>query len=424
MMDRRRRLTRVIGPGLVAPLIVLLATTGADAGIEHAGRLDRSFSANGKVFVNIGSPGDYANAVALQRDGDIVVAGTANTGVSNENFGLVRFRPDGTKDTAFGRNGKVQTDLGGGQDEAFDVALQADGRIIVVGWNADDMVVVRYQSDGRLDRTFGSRGVVTIDIGRYDTANAVVVDAEGRIVVAGETSDGSVGRPVLARLLPDGSPDPTFGSGGLMIGGVRSHSTFEDVALQTDGRIIVSEVRFPGVDVRRYLPDGSKDLTFGTHGVAATPLTQTQHVAVAIRPDGDVVEAATVPGQGDDHGDFAVAALRADGSPDASFGTGGLATVDFGGSLDQAYAVAVAADGSVVAGGDAIDASRRVFALARLLPDGSPDPEFGHEGRTTTGGGELGFVQDLALDSSGRVVAAGVASPHGDLRFMALRFLG
>jgi uncharacterized delta-60 repeat protein len=208
------------------------------------------------------------------------------------------------------------------------------------------------------------------------------------------------------------------------MGGRRSHSTFEDVALQPDGRIVATEVRFPGVAVRRYLPDGGRDGSFGTNGVAGTGLTQTAHVALAIRSDGDIVVAATVPGQGDDHGDFGLCALRGDGSPDPSFGDGGLATVDFDGSLDQAYAVTVAPDGSVIAGGDAIDSAARVFAVARVLADGTPDPAFGHDGRVTTGGGELGFVQDLAVDAAGRIVAAGVASPHGDLRFMALRFLG
>jgi uncharacterized delta-60 repeat protein len=404
--------------------LLLLATTGADASSGTPGTLDRSFSGNGKVFVTIGSPDDDAYAEAIQPDGDIVLAGTANAGVSNENFGLVRLRPDGTKDGSFGRHGEVQTDLGGGQEEAFDVALQPDGRIVLVGWNANDMVIVRYLSDGRLDPTFGSGGVVTIDIGRYDQANAVAVDADERILVAGETSDGSVGRPVLARLLSDGSLDPTFGSNGLVVGGRRSGATFEDMALQRDGRIVVTEVQHPNVLVRRFLPDGRKDPSFGTKGAASTPLTQTAHVALALRPDGDIVTAATVPGQGEDQGDFGVYALRADGSADAAFGTGGLATVDFAGSLDQAYAVTVGPDGSVIAGGDANDAEQRVFAVARLLPDGSPDPAFGHNGRVTTGGGELGFVQDLALDASGRIVAAGVASPHGDLRFMALRFLG
>jgi uncharacterized delta-60 repeat protein len=422
MKTGRRRVIRS-APALFAFLLLFtMSPSVARSQPSRAGALDRTFSGNGKVSVRIGSPSDYARALAIQPDGNIILAGTANFGVSGENVGLVRFRPDGSKDGSFGHHGEVETDLGG-QDEAYDVALQPDGRVVVTGWIGGDMIVIRYLPNGRLDVGFGDGGVVTIDIETYDLGNAIALDGNGRILVAGVTSHGTDGRPVLARLLPDGELDPNFGKDGLVIGGKRSHSAFEDVALQPDGRIVVSEVSYPHVNTRRYLTDGTPDPSFGSKGTAPTPLSPTMHVPLAIGPDGEIVVAATVPGDGDDHGDFGIAALRPDGSRDLSFGEDGLATVDFGGSTDEAMAVAVAPDGSVVAGGDT-SGGGRLFAVARVLPNGTPDPSFGKDGTVKTGGGELGFVVDLALDAEGRIVAAGVASPLGDLRFMALRFLG
>jgi len=278
------------------------------------------------------------------------------------------------------------------------------------------MIVVRYRPNGRLDAGFGRGGVVAIDIDRYDMARAVAIQPDGAIVVAGLASDGSLGRPVLARLLPDGSLDGTFGTGGLVIGKKKWHFAPEDLSLQPDGRIVVSGVRLPSVEVRRYLPDGRRDASFGSNGRVDTPLSPSMHTAVALRPDGGIVVTGTLAG---DHGDFGVAALRPDGSLDGTFGTYGIAKVDFGGTADEALAVAIDAGGSVILGGDAIGEGR-LFAVARLLPDGSLDASFGHDGRVTTGGGELGFVQDLALDGYGRIVAAGVASPQGDLHGPAL----
>ncbi len=410
--------------GLALLTLVLLTTGGgpyraAFAQGLRAGKLDPTFSGNGKVYVTIGEFSDYARALTIQTDGKILMAGTANFGVSDSSIGLVRLLPDGSKDATFGRHGIVQTDLGP-QDDAFDIALQGDGEIVVAGSDGNDIVVLRYRANGRLDPAFGNGGVATIDIVRYDVAMAVAVAPDGSILLTGQSVDTDRGRPVLARLLSDGSLDASFGESGLVIGRTRQRFAPEDLAIQPDGRIVVSGVHYPLVEVRRYLPNGRRDASFGTRGRVVTPLSPSMRTAVALRQDGGMLLTGSV---GSNNGDFGIAALMPDGSPDEAFGTNGIAAVDFGGTFDQAMAVAIATDGAVVAAGDATNSGNRLFAVARLLPDGTPDPAFGDDGRVTTGGGELGFVQDLALDASGRIVAGGVASPRGDLRFMALRFL-
>lgn len=263
---------------------------------------------------------DEANAVAIQPDGKIVVAGITDAGVRGANFALARYNAGGSLDTAFGGDGKVTTDFAEAFYGANSVAIQVDGKIVVAGFASTfasngngDVAVARYNPDGSLDSSFGPGGLVTTDLGGSEGGNELTIQADGKLVVAASTNTGNWDFAVL-RYNADGTLDPSFGNGG--------HVT-------TD---------FGGND--------------GGHG------------GMVIQADGKIVVAGDTS-VGD--GDFAAARYNLDGSLDSTFGTGGRVTTDFGGG-DRGEGMAMQADGRIVVAGTSHRQPRNVdFALARYL---------------------------------------------------------
>ncbi len=263
------------------------------------GLLDESFDGDGKVTTDIGSSYDSANAVAIQEDGKIVVAGYS-TG-SSDDFAVVRYNSDGSLDTYFGPNGngKVTTDIGSSTaDYARAIAIQGDGKIVVAGYStgsSDDFAVVRYNSNGSLDIYFGpnGNGKVTTDIGSStaDYAYAVAIQGDGKIVVAGYSFNGSNYDFVVVRYKSDGSLDTSFGSNsnGIVTTAIGSGDDFAHaVALQGDGKIVVAGVSYNGSNwdfaVVRYNSDGSLDTSFGSNsnGIVTTAIGSSTDSAQAI----------------------------------------------------------------------------------------------------------------------------------------------
>src|SRR5262245_9715242 len=194
------------------------------------GSLDTSFGGTGIVITNFGTTGSYAFDVKLQPDGKIVVAGThfvafqASEQSSDTNFALVRYNPDGSLDTGFGNlGGAVSTDFNGGNDDAFSLIVQPDGKLVAVGSaisQADfyDFAAARYNADGTLDGSFDGDGKVRLDFGNhdFDRAHSAALQADGKIVAAGFTIyDGGLSQPfALARWNADGTLDGSFDGDG------------------------------------------------------------------------------------------------------------------------------------------------------------------------------------------------------------------
>ncbi len=170
-------------------LISFLFFIGANFAFAASGDLDPSFGSGGKVITPFGSSTDNANAVAIQSDGKIVAAGSSSNG-SNLDFAVARYSTDGSLDTSFGSGGKVTTAIGSSTDNGTAVAIQPDGKIIVAGstfitGSGNDFALVRYNTDGTLDPSFGSGGkVITAISSGNDSVTAVVIQSDGRIVAA------------------------------------------------------------------------------------------------------------------------------------------------------------------------------------------------------------------------------------------------
>jgi uncharacterized delta-60 repeat protein len=258
--------------------------------------LDVSFDGDGMALVDFGGEA-AARAVALQRDGKLVLAGWAvqplTTGCCAAEFALARLTPAGALDRSFGGDGRVVTDflpgVENGQDAAHSVLVRADGRILAAGsavaGSGVDFGVARYRSDGSLDPTFDGDGRVATDfVGDRDEIRDLAVDPHGRVVVAGQSCQwpglsDEVCDFGLARYRPDGRLDRRFGDGGKVRTdlGAEVGEGVRGVVLQRDGRIVAGgDTQGPGgadVGLARYRPDGRLDRAFGAGGVVITPVS-------------------------------------------------------------------------------------------------------------------------------------------------------
>jgi uncharacterized delta-60 repeat protein len=362
-------------------LVAAGRSVGADDAIavarfDASGAPDPTFGGDGTVTTDASASDDEGVQVLVQADGKIVVVG--RTGDDDEDVVVVRYETDGSLDGGFGTGGIAFTALGTDDDVAFSGALQSDGKILVVGGTASvpgptqDLFVLRLESDGDLDGTFGSGGLVTLDFGgRRDQGRAVAVQPDGSILVAGTSSngplflDGSVA--TLSRFNADGSPDATFGTGGSVVLSSEHINLFDAMALQPDGKIVVFGATGPGtVTFRLFRFDGSGVADPGFVGDASPFFTQAiTPGSLALRSDGKFL----IVGDGDGPG-FSVARMNADGSLDESFGMGGDVSVAVGLSGLALATVAEPSGDIVLAGAAAPDVSGVAeMALVRIEGD-------------------------------------------------------
>jgi uncharacterized delta-60 repeat protein len=394
-----------------------------------ASGLDTTFGTGGLVSTPVG--GGHGEAVVIQPGGAIVTAGW-RTAAAGTDFALTRHDSAGNLDHNFGTGGIVTTDLGGPGDEAYDAALTPDGGVVVVGATdapgiqKQDFGIVRYKPDGTPDAGFGSSGIVTTDFFAHgDVANAVAVQPDGKIVVAGFAVDaaGINGDFALARYNANGTLDTSFGTNGLVTTDLGSQSDdARAVAIQPDGRIVVAGSAGEAIALARYMPDGKLDAGFGTGGSTVTDLGSDEVAAgVALTPGGEIVIAGYTLGPNLNR-DFLLARYRADGTLDSTFGDHGIVKTDLGSGDDFAESVAVDAKGRIVLVGRATSATILDMALVRYRPDGTLDTSFDGDGIVTAdfhGRGEFG--QDLAFDAAGRIVAAGYTANGSDTEFALMR---
>ena len=395
------------------------------------GRLDTFFSHDGiqTAFAN----GAVGYAVAIDHHDRIVVAGS--TLAAHPDIALTRFTPGGRLDATFGRGGKVVTDLGA-NDYAFDVAIEDDGGIVVIGERraaaSDRFVVQRYRPNGTLDPGFANAGTALTGFGRrYQGAGAVAIAPGGRIVVVGSTSNGITSRSAVARYLIDGRLDRSFdGDGRATIDVSSSAEQLTDVTIQADGRIVAigwAEVSLvPVFSAVRFTTDGRLDQGFAGDGIARVDIAPgaDRARAVATQSDDKIVIVGGVSDTGRD--EWGVIRLGPHGRLDQTFGAHGKLVTNFGPGFDEASAVAVQDNGKLLVAGRIRedDRAKDDIGLLRLKPGGGHDRTFAAGGRALTdvaGGSDA--ARDLTIASNGKIVVTGEATIEKIRRFVVARYL-
>ena len=418
-----------------------MSPTGALA--VEAGDLDTGFAGDGRQTTDFVGSADGGRAVVIQPDGKAVVVGHASVESGNEDFAIARYRTDGTLDTSFSGDGRVTTDFGG-RDEANAVVLQADGKIVVAGstdsggsgsdGSGRNFALARLNPNGTLDPTFAFDGKVTTDFnGRFDRANAVALQADGKIVAAGASFPSTPAEPIddfaLARYNQNGTLDGDFsGDGRVRTDFDGSFDEANAVAITEDigpDKIVLAgyvedAAGDDGFGLARYTLSGTLDTGFSGDGKVMTTFAGGGGAAfaVAIQPaDGRVVAAGRASG------DFALARYGTGGTLDTSFSGDGKLTTDFGapgGDVARALVVQpgtpVFPAGKIVAAGAAGGGGAPAdFALARYSPIGTLDAGgFSGDGKVTTDfDGGVDSAGGVALGPNRRIVVAGVAEGDG-----------
>ena len=399
------------------------------------GALNPTFNGDGMVLTSVTPSSDWANDAAVQVDGKILAAGFSGYGRLNPNLTVIRYGSDGSLDSTFSSDGKVNTDFFGHQDSANDVVVQPDGKILASGLATArgsnvNFAMVRYNDDGTLDTTFGGDGKVTTSFTpKSDIIRGVVLLEDGDIVAAGIAGDPYPNaKMALARYNSDGSLETSFGGGDgkVMTDFTSNHDAALAIALQPDAKIVVAGVAGNPdgkLALARYNLDGTLDTTFGGDGRVTTNLTRKydRALGVAIQTDGRIVAVGGAGGGDGTNPKMAVARYLPNGALDPSFHADGKVLTDFTPFEDVASDVKVQGDGRIVvvglARGGQIDST---FALVRYNPDGSLDSSLGRvmTNVTSTGDSALG----VELQADGKIVVAGMAAFWSDGMFVVARY--
>jgi uncharacterized delta-60 repeat protein len=415
--------------GLPVGIVLAIMLLPASRALAAPGDLDTSFSADGKQTLNFGGT-DRASHVVITPDGRIVVVGSSDA-TGGGDYAVARFTADGTPDSSFNASGEVTvgtqptvSDVGGG------VVVLPDERIVVsgAGNSTIDFVTKLLNANGSVDPTFAGTGTSVVDFGATDIVNAMIRQPDGKLVLVGTTGTGNpatTGDFAIARLNADGTPDTSFSGDGKQtvdLGGLDSANA---VAIQPDGKLVIAGQGGAANDmaVIRLNPDGSLDTSFApmTSGKAFVDFGGTDGAnGAALQPDGKIVLVGSTSAVGS--GDFAVARLNPDGSVDPTFSGDGKLTLGYAAPGELGLAVAVQQNGRIVVMGNG-DVNND-FVVSRLAPDGSIDSTFGTGG---TVGVDFGAVErdgDVTLQPDGQIVVAGSTSVNDADDFAVARLQG
>ena len=432
---------KVSGFILAAMILIVLPSEGV--GLTAPGDLDTTFNApNGYVFYN-GTPGqrDSGNAIAIQSDGKIIVVGESADGLKADAL-ILRYNSNGTLDATFGTGGVVLYDGPvNAIDEAKAVAIQPDGKIVVVGTarnlNNYDVLVLRYNINGTLDPTFGTGGVVLYNspADDVDNGNGVVIQSDGKIVVAGERTNSSGYHGILLlRLDSNGALDPAFGSGGATFYDIANENNLGySVALQPDGKIVITGTTYSGgaktdLLVLRYNSNGILDTSFGSSGVVlyGTANFGDAGHAVVTQPDGKIIVVGNSYNSSVHPQENEAVLLRYNnnGTLDSTFGSGGVVIYDNSWNISPMFSgtrlgLALQPDGKIVVAGHSLyDA----FVLL-YNDDGTFFSGFGSGGVVTfISPGGYASAQAVAYQTDGKIVAAGVGRDTEEISADVLTF--
>ena len=373
---------------------ILLAGNGyKDFALVRLHGINNFTSNQGKIYTQFNTNNDVANAIAMRAGGKPIVVGNVTNAInptSGTDFGIVAYNADGSLDYAFGSNAFVSISFDA-DDRANAVAVQTNDKILVAGKAANgsqyNLVVVRYNANGTLDNTFGISGIATLEIDDFDTeAMSIAIQTDGKIVVTGLSQDQFNGNfyAILARFNTNGFLDNTFGTNGVVDLPAGNGYVGKSVAIQSDGKIVIacaSQSSVGNFVVIRCNANGSADNTFDTDGKVSTNVGTDNSFAksLVLQSDGKIVVCGAA--KENSQNVFAMLRYTTNGSLDNSFDTDGIVLTSFSPIHATANAVAVQPDGKIFLTGNTTITTNADMVLARYSSDGVLDQSFNYSGK-------------------------------------------
>ncbi len=379
----------------------------------------------GKSITDFGAD-DGGYTICLQVDGKILVAGYSRSG-SNSDFALVRYNTDGSFDESFSGDGKLTTDFGGAVDLCLNLTLQSDGKILAAGASDSRFALARYNTDGTLDTSFSDDGQVKTDIVCVTTAvlssfyaYMSVAQVDGKILLAGGSNNHDF---VLVRFNMDGTLDSTFSDDGQLTTDFENgYDQANSLIVQPDGKILVAgststDVQMLNFALVRYNTDGALDTTFSDDGKLTTDFvvgdcSWSAGESVTLQPDGKILVAGMTYNASAWRYDFALARYNIDGTLDTSFGDDGKVTTSLS-QYDKGFSVVVQSDGKILVAGSAQWDAAWGIALVRYNTDGTLDTSFDGDGKVTTSiyddTWKYAYGADMIVQPDGKILVSGSA---------------
>lgn len=367
--------------------LTILFALSVDLKAQADGELDTAFGTDGFSIVDVTQyQTDLSEDVYVYPDGKILLVGKVRLTGSNFSIGLARLLADGSLDTSFGNQGVVTTSASNESSFALSVGVQEDGKIVVGGYamkNQYDMMVIRYNSDGSLDSSFGDGGIKTVEIdGKSGIVESLVIQGDGKIVLGGYASND---RFTLVRFNTDGSLDSTFGNNGIALYEPQYLAYIKSIDIQSDGKIVAGGFGFlnnlPTPMLVRFNEDGSVDNAFGDNGKVSIRLGDGNDYInkIKVLENGNILAGghtwiANIPVL---QYDLALIMLKNDGSLDHTFGEDGIVKTPVLEAENYLFDIDIDGNGSILASGYVTDASGSKMLVARYKPSGKIDTSFG-----------------------------------------------
>lgn len=386
---------------------------------QSPGDLDKTFGNGGKVNVGISGYYDVAKSMALQHDGKIVLVGYGKESLASfKGLSMARYLQNGEMDFDFGNlgvNKRVTTDLEG---EAYSVAIQKDNKIVITGYsissatNNENITLLRFSENGNIDKSFGNKGLIVTEVSdKKDVGESIAIQHDGKIVVVGSTDHKPTTDIVLIRYNKDGSIDYSFGINGIVITDIKSSLDIgKSLALQSDGKIVVSGfthiINNFFMTLLRYDSNGDLDPTFGENGIVITDINGTRgKMDMVIQTDGKIILVG--PSEVENSHHFTVLRFNNNGSLDKSFGNNGV-TKTIIGDHSEAESVALDLNGNIVVAGTT-ELGIEQFVVAMYNQQGVLVPDFGTGGivKTSFIKNSVDRAHSVVIDNAGNIIVAG-----------------
>lgn len=372
------------------------------------GTLDTTFNGTGKVFSN----NNYFESGALQPDGKIVVCTQQD---------VRRYNSNGSLDITFGTNGVyAHSSPSGNYFGIRNVAVQTDGKIVFAGYESDasnsNFAAVRLNSNGTIDTSFNGTGKVTKDINQSEAVSSIVLQTDGKIILAGDTQvTGNISNYVAIRYNGNGTLDSTFGTAGVVNINDGSYNKLAEIALQSDGKLVMAGTYSYDIKTIRLNTNGTLDTTFNGTGKVTGNLATDETRSVAIQADGKIVVLGFKYDFAAHTSEYFLLRYNSNGTLDTTFNSTGvvLASINKNKS-NRPCTVKIQTDGKIVLSGTSYLTYNNDIAILRFNTNGTLDTTFNETGKVTSGilangSDDLG---KLAVQSDGKILATGYTTTY------------